>query len=279
MEPREFVLHSGSGATGDGEIFALKSEFGGLSVQITGITSATITFEGTVDGTNWEALAAKNKTTGAVATTATANGIYELNVIGIRKFRARISTYVSGTIIATANSVIIAPVIDSVVTVAGSNLILTASDTISLAGTGVGAHTALDVISTQEGEILEFDVSSKIASGGSGIILDSLVTLNQDAVFSGGNGYYLRLYNVLPTAIADNATFAYGADLSKYIGKILISTLVDDGDNCIAEDLGHNKSFKLASGSQKLYGILQCVGGETTITGKTITINLNIMAS
>lgn len=109
MEPREFALHTGSTATGDGEIFALKSEFGGLSVQIIGITSATITFEGTVDGANWVAQRAVNKATGAVATTATADGIYLFDVVGIRKFRARISAYTSGTIMATANAVLIAP--------------------------------------------------------------------------------------------------------------------------------------------------------------------------
>ena len=109
MEPREKVLHSGATATGNGEILELNSEFGGLSVQISGITSATITFEGTVDGANWVAQRAVNKATGAVATTATADGIYLFDVVGIRKFRARISAYVSGTIKATANAVLVVP--------------------------------------------------------------------------------------------------------------------------------------------------------------------------
>lgn len=108
MEPREKVLHSGATATGNGEILELNSEFGGLSVQISGITSATITFEGTVDG-NWVEQRAVNKTTGKVATTATADGIYLFDVVGIRKFRARISAYVSGTIKATANAVLVVP--------------------------------------------------------------------------------------------------------------------------------------------------------------------------
>ena len=108
MEPREKVLHSGATATGNGEILELNSEFGGLSVQISGITDATITFEGTVDG-NWVEQRAVNKTTGAVATTATADDIYLFDVVGIRKFRARISAYVSGTIKATANAVLVVP--------------------------------------------------------------------------------------------------------------------------------------------------------------------------
>jgi hypothetical protein len=130
MEPREKVLHSGATATGNGEILELNSEFGGLSVQISGITSATITFEGTVDG-NWVEQRAVNKTTGAVATTATADGIYLFDVVGIRKFRARISAYVSGTIKATANAVLVVPHIP----VSGSNLAGATVLNVTLAGT------------------------------------------------------------------------------------------------------------------------------------------------
>lgn len=133
MEPREKVLHSGATATGNGEILELNSEFGGLSVQISGITSATITFEGTVDG-NWVEQRAVNKTTGAVATTATADGIYLFDVVGIRKFRARISAYVSGTIKATANAVFVVPHIPEL---SGSNLKEATTVNVLVAGTRV----------------------------------------------------------------------------------------------------------------------------------------------
>ena len=71
-------------------------------VQVTGITTATITWEGTVDETNWVSLVAKNVASGAEASTATADGIYAVPVTGIVLLRARISAWTSGTIIANA---------------------------------------------------------------------------------------------------------------------------------------------------------------------------------
>ncbi|MEW6303505.1 MAG: hypothetical protein AB1705_08550 [Verrucomicrobiota bacterium] len=67
--------------------------------QITGITTATITFEGTVNGTDYVALPAENVASGTVATTATANGIYRARVAGLLYVRARVSAYTSGTIV------------------------------------------------------------------------------------------------------------------------------------------------------------------------------------
>lgn len=67
-------------------------------VQVQGITTATITFEVTQDETNWKAIEARNVTTNAIATTATADGIFAINVAGINQLRCRISAYTSGTI-------------------------------------------------------------------------------------------------------------------------------------------------------------------------------------
>lgn len=163
----------------------------------------------------------------------------------------------------------------ALVTLSGSNTRQTVSDTI-LIGTGA-AHSAGDVVSTDAGEILQFDTG--LTAGSSGIILSSLVTLNQNAVFSGGAGYYLYLYSASPTAIADNAAYNLPAtDLAKYIGRITISTLIDLGDICAANDISHNFDFTLGSTDTKLYGILSCIGAETTIDAKTLTINLGIAA-
>lgn len=71
------------------------------TVQIVGITTATVTWEGTVDGTNWVAVRATNLNAGTDATTATADGIYRLTVLGFKQVRARISAYTSGTITVT----------------------------------------------------------------------------------------------------------------------------------------------------------------------------------
>jgi hypothetical protein len=87
------------------------------------------------------------------------------------------------------------------------------------------------------------------------------------------------LFNAAPTAQATNEAYNLTvADLGKWIGKIVIGTLVDMGDTCGADDTVHNRSFTLAAGETKLYGKLVCNGAETTVTGKTITINLGVAA-
>lgn len=157
----------------------------------------------------------------------------------------------------------------------GSNTRKRFSSTITI-GTGA-AHSAGDVVSTDAGAIMEFDLSSLLTAGQSGIIYDSQVTLDQNAVFSGGMGYELYLFNVSPTAQATNAVFNLtDTDLPGYIGKLLIPPLVDEGDNCVAEYQGHNLSFNLAVADTKLYAKAKCLGGETTVSGAVLTYNLGI---
>ncbi len=74
---------------------------GGVGIQITGITSATVTFEATVDDTNWVAHYITPVASATQVTTTTTDGIFYANVVGISQFRARISTYGSGTIVTT----------------------------------------------------------------------------------------------------------------------------------------------------------------------------------
>lgn len=97
-----FIFQSAVEETADGAI-ADVSEFddGGwasLTFQIVGITEATLTPQATLDGTNYVAVLAENVTTGSSASTATADGIYRVNVLGFQKFKLEITTYVSGTI-------------------------------------------------------------------------------------------------------------------------------------------------------------------------------------
>lgn len=91
------TLQSGATGTGNGTPAAVYGQTT-LGVQVTGITTATLTWEGTVDGTNWVSLRGVQAGTGLPATTATANGVYRLDVAGLHDVRARISSYSSGTI-------------------------------------------------------------------------------------------------------------------------------------------------------------------------------------
>lgn len=100
------VMQNGATATGNGTAIVTVTGSDGayslLDMQVTGITTATITFEATVDGTNWVAVGAA---TGAdwttVATTAAADGIYRIVIGGLCQVRARISAYTTGTITVT----------------------------------------------------------------------------------------------------------------------------------------------------------------------------------
>jgi len=69
-----------------------------VGLQVTGITTATITFEATVDGTNWAAVRAIPLSTGTGATTTTADGLFLVPVGGMSQLRARISAWTAGTI-------------------------------------------------------------------------------------------------------------------------------------------------------------------------------------
>lgn len=97
------LLQNAATATGNGLELTVTDASGGgksyLAVQVSGTHTSVVTFEVTVDGTNWVSLLMTNITTGATATTATnsaENGIYVANVLGVTKFRARV-TWTSGT--------------------------------------------------------------------------------------------------------------------------------------------------------------------------------------
>lgn len=76
-----------------------------LSVQLAGTFTATVTFEGTIDGTTWHTVAGHVSTVawgGAVVSAPTAAGLWTIDCTQYRAVRARVSAYTSGTITATA---------------------------------------------------------------------------------------------------------------------------------------------------------------------------------
>jgi hypothetical protein len=75
---------------------------GSAAWQLTGTFSGTVTFEATVDGTNWVAAAVVPiGATRTLTTTATAAGLWQQNVSGLAAVRVRVSTYTSGTFVIT----------------------------------------------------------------------------------------------------------------------------------------------------------------------------------
>lgn len=100
------TLQSGATATGNGTAMSV----GGLAtvgLAVEGITTATVTIEGSIDGTNYYAVLAYNPTAGSVASAVTADGIWIVPVAGLDKLRARVSAYTSGTIVVTAKGMMV----------------------------------------------------------------------------------------------------------------------------------------------------------------------------
>lgn len=152
----------------------------------------------------------------------------------------------------------------------GSVKLAKANDTLTI-GTGA-AHSAQDVVSTDAGEILAFTFAD-LEPGQGARIKQYLLTLDQNAVFSSGGGYDLHLFSSAPTAQATNAAFDVAAvDLAKYIGKVALGTLVDVGSSCVVG--GALDWAFVVPPTRTLYGKLVALAGETTVTGKTLSITL-----
>lgn len=106
---KKVAMQSAATATGAGtSINTVDASSGALTVltaQIVGITTATVTWQGTIDGTNWVAIQFTNLNDGTAATTATADGLYRATVLGLMQVRANITAYTSGTITVTGVAV------------------------------------------------------------------------------------------------------------------------------------------------------------------------------
>ncbi len=69
-------------------------------LDLRGTFTATVSFEATVDGTNYFAITGINQATQVQAISTTAAGVFFCSVTGFRRIRARVSAYTSGTVVA-----------------------------------------------------------------------------------------------------------------------------------------------------------------------------------
>lgn len=109
-------------ATGNGTAMNV-SGLGTVAAQVSGTFVGTVTFEGTTDGSNWVSVQMTNIATGAIATTATAAGLFVGAVAGLVQFRARVSARSSGSITVVGLSMAGEPGATNVNVNAGSALI------------------------------------------------------------------------------------------------------------------------------------------------------------
>ncbi len=107
VEPITEVLQDEAEATGDGEVLVLDGKYASLSLQTLGTFTATVKFEGSMDGENYHELKGINLNTGAGLSETTSTGVYSVPVVGIKRFRARISAYTDGevTVLASAQAI------------------------------------------------------------------------------------------------------------------------------------------------------------------------------
>lgn len=97
--PGRFTLQSAAGATGNGTAMDVTG-FRSVAVQLTGTFTATVTFETSVNGSDWIATGLTPAAGGAVSSTAAAAGIWTLTPNGVTLLRARVSAFTSGTVTA-----------------------------------------------------------------------------------------------------------------------------------------------------------------------------------
>lgn len=90
-------MQAAAAATGNGTVFDC-SGVEMLAMQVTGTFVGTVTFEATLNGSNWETFQVTQLSDGSGDTTATTTDIWRGDVRGIRGVRARVSAYTSGTI-------------------------------------------------------------------------------------------------------------------------------------------------------------------------------------
>lgn len=91
----------------------------GWAVDLRGTFVATVSFQGTIDGTNWFTIAvipAGGTVSVATVTTATAAGAWWGNATGLQQVRARTTAYTSGTIVVTLRAMAAAGVVSALVT-------------------------------------------------------------------------------------------------------------------------------------------------------------------
>jgi len=100
------TLQAAVAATGNGIEVDMR-QVGLMFVEISGTFVGTVTFEGTVDGTNFFAIGLKTAADGAAVTSATAPGQWKMiSDTVLRSFRARVSAYTSGNITVKALTVL-----------------------------------------------------------------------------------------------------------------------------------------------------------------------------
>jgi len=97
-EPITEALQDEAEATGDGKVFELGARFASLAIQTSGSFSATVKLEGSINGEDYHEIKGIDLNDGDGLTETGGTGVYVVPVVGIKRFKARISAYSSGKV-------------------------------------------------------------------------------------------------------------------------------------------------------------------------------------
>jgi hypothetical protein len=97
------TLQAAAAANGNGTAMDVQG-YASVLFNVTGTFSATVTFQGTADGTNYFGINAQNITDATQGSATTAAGLFAVGVNGMRKIRAVVSSYASGAVTVSATA-------------------------------------------------------------------------------------------------------------------------------------------------------------------------------
>lgn len=96
------TLQSAAAADGNGTAFDVKGA-ARVTVQVSGTFTATVSFQGTIDDTNWFAVGLKTAADGNAVTSASAAGVWKRTPdLALSQIRAVISSYSDGAVTVVA---------------------------------------------------------------------------------------------------------------------------------------------------------------------------------
>ena len=137
-----FTLQDAATATGNGTAQSVKG-FHFIRAHVTGaagLTSATIQWEGSIDGTNFDNLFAQRVDSGVIDTSyavaASDEVLFIVNIAGLTHFRARLSAITAGTGSVTVKSIATVNIGEAVVERDASGLVIQGSVAHDAAGAG-----------------------------------------------------------------------------------------------------------------------------------------------
>ena len=70
---------------------------GGVGVQVTGTWTGTLEFQVTINGTDWDDIAAEEVGSLIISTQTTANGTFKFDAVGVKGVRVYATGWTSGT--------------------------------------------------------------------------------------------------------------------------------------------------------------------------------------